>query len=90
MKFQEKKSRSCTFRKGKQVEVRYTIAGEPIPTIREQPVKSLGRMYKGNLSDRGQGMEIFKQATDSLKEIDHTKLPGKFKLWCLLQYGLYP
>ena len=46
-------------------------------------------MYKGNLSDRGQGVEIFKEATDSLKEIDHAKLPGKFKLWCL-QFGLYP
>ena len=89
MKFKAKKSRSCTFRKGKQVEVRYTIAGEPIPTVREQPVKSLGRMYKGNLSDRGQGVEIFKEATNSLKEIDHAKLPGKFKLWCL-QFGLYP
>ena len=80
MKFKAKKSRSCTFRKGKQIEVRYTIAGEPIPTVREQPVKSLGRMYKENLSDRGQGVEIFNQATDSLKEIDHAKLPGKFKL----------
>ena len=74
MKFKAKKSRSCTFRKGKHVEVRYTIAGEPIPTIREQPVKCLGRMYKGNLSDRGQGVEIFKEATNSLKEIDHAKL----------------
>ena len=89
MKFKAKKSRSCTFRKGNQIEVRYTIAGEPIPTVREQPVKSLGRMYKENLSDRGQGVEIFNQATDSLKEIDHAKLPGKFKLWCL-QFGLYP
>ena len=60
MKFKAKKSRSCTFRKGKQVEVRYTIAGEPIPTI-EQPVKSLGRMYKGNLSDRGQGVSSYRE-----------------------------
>jgi hypothetical protein len=33
--------------------------------------------------DRGQGVEIFKQATD------HAKIPGKFKLWCL-QFELYP
>ena len=89
MKFKAKKSRSCTFRKGKQTEVRYTIAGEPIPTVKEQPVKSLGRMYKGNLSDRGQGVEIYNQAIEGLKNIDHAKLPGKFKLWCL-QCGLYP
>ena len=46
MKFKAKKSRSCTFRKARQVEVRYTIVGEPISTVRKQPVNSLGRMYK--------------------------------------------
>ena len=89
MKFKAKKSRSCTFRKGRQTEVRYTIAGDPIPTVQEQPVKSLGRMYKGNLSDRSQGVEIFNQAKEGLESIDHSKLSGKFKLWCL-QFGLYP
>ena len=80
MEFKAKKSRSCTFRKGRKVEVRYTIAGEPIPMVRKQPVKRLGWMYKGNLGDRGQGVEIFNQATDGLKSIDHAELPGMFKL----------
>jgi len=68
MKFKAKKSRSCTFRNGRQVEARYMIAGEPIPTVREEPVKSLGRMYRGNLNDRGQGVEIFNQATEKKKK----------------------
>ena len=30
-----------------------------------------------------------KQAEDGLRAIDKTKLPGKFKIWCL-QFSLYP
>ena len=43
MKFKAKKSRSRTIASEKQKEVRYTIAGENIPTVKEEPVKSLGR-----------------------------------------------
>ena len=89
MKFKAKKSRSCTFKKGKQKEVRYTIARDPIPTVKEEPVKSFGRLYYGNLPDKSQGIEIFNQAKEGLVSIDHSKLPGKLKLWCL-QFGLYP
>ena len=34
-------------------------------------------------------MEIYRQAEDSLKSINKTKLSDKDKVWCL-QYGLYP
>lgn len=43
MKFKAKKSRSRTIASEKQKEVRYTIAGENIPTVKEEPLKSLGR-----------------------------------------------
>ena len=89
MKFKAKKSRSCSLRKGKPKEVRFTIAGDPMPTVKEEPVKSLGRWYKGNLSDRSRGVEVFNEAVEGLKSIDHSRLPGKFKLWCL-QFALYP
>ena len=75
-----KKFRSCAFKKGKQKEVRYTIAGDSIPTVKEKPVKSLGRLYYGNLPGKSQGIEIFNQAKEGLVSIDHSKLPGKFKL----------
>ena len=89
MKFKAKKSRSLTFVKGRQIEAKFSIAGENMPTVKEDPVKSLGRWYAGTLSDRSRGIEIQKQAEDGLKAIDATKLPGKYKVWCL-QFALYP
>lgn len=89
MKFKAKKSRSLTFYKGKQKQQKFTIAGEQMPTVKEEPVKSLGRWYAGTLSDKSRGVAIMKQAEDGLKVIDKTKLPGKHKIWCL-QFALYP
>ena len=89
MRFKAKKSRSVTFKSGKQVETKYKIAGEIIPTVKEEPVKSLGRWYEGTLNDRGRGMELFHQLEEGLINIDKTKLPGRFKIWCL-QHALYP
>ena len=56
MRFKVKKSRSLTFRKGVQKQVRFEFAGEPMPMVKEQSVKSLGRWYKGSLSDKSQGV----------------------------------
>ena len=89
MMFKAKKSRSLTFIKGRQKEVRYTVRGDNIPTVKEEPVKSLGRWYKGTLTDRSQGIEVQKAAEDGIQAIDRTALPGKFKCWCC-QFGLYP
>ena len=89
MKFKAKKSRSLTFRKGKQIQRRFKIGGDRIPTIKEEPVKSLGRLYSGNLTDRHEGVQIQKQAEEGLASIQRSNLPGKFKVWCL-QFGLYP
>ena len=89
MRFKAKKSRSLTFSKGRQKQKRFNIAGEDIPTVKEKPVKSLGRWYADSLSDKGRGVEIMKQAEEGLQKIDESKLPGKYKIWCL-QFGLYP
>ena len=89
MKFKAKKSRCLTIQKGKQRQQKFTIAGEQMPTVKEQPVKSLGRWYSGTLSDRSQGVAIMQQAEHGLKAIDQIKLPGKHKIWCL-QFALYP
>ena len=78
MRFKAKKSRSLTFRKGVQKQVRFQIAGEPMPTVKEQPVKSLGRWYKGSLSDKSQGVEIAEKAEECLRQIQRSKLPIKF------------
>lgn len=48
--------------KGKLKEVNFSIAGDGIPTFIEISMKSLGMWYKNELSDRRNGIEIFKQA----------------------------
>ena len=89
MKFKAKKSRSVALKNGKQSKRKFKIAGEVMPTLEEAPVNSLGRWYEGTLSDKSRGVAIMKQAEDGLRAIDKTKLPGKFKIWCL-QFALYP
>ena len=61
-----------------QKQVRFQIAGEPMPTVKEQPVKSLGRWYKGSLSDKSQGVEIAEKAEECLRQIQRSKLPIQF------------
>ena len=60
-----------------------------MPTVKEQPVKSLGRWCSGTLSGRSQGVAVMQLAEHGLKAIDWTKLSGKHKIWCL-QFALYP
>ena len=55
MKFNAKQSRNCTIASGKQKDVQFTIAGENIPPVNEEPVKSLGRWCKDGLIDRHKG-----------------------------------
>ena len=72
-----------------QKEVKFSVAGESISTVKETPVKSLGRWYVGTLSDRSRGIEVMNQAEQWLTVIYQSILPGKYKIWCL-QFGLYP
>ena len=89
MKVKPKKSRSLSIIKGRVKETRFYINNDPIPTVREEPVKSLGRWYKLPLTDRHCGKEIEHSAVESLKVIDKVDLPGKLKVW-LYQHGLLP
>ena len=89
MRFKANESRSVTFVNGKQKEVNYQIAGESMPTIAEDPVKSLGRLYANSLHDRHEGIKIQELAEDGLRKIDITYLPGRFKVWCM-QNALFP
>ena len=43
MEFKPKKSRTLSMKKGKVKEVHFVVAGDRIPTLNEQPVRSLGR-----------------------------------------------
>ena len=81
-----KTSRSVTYVKGKQSEVRYTIGEESIPTVKEEPVKSLGRWYKTTLKYSVQGKALKEELENRVKVINKTELPRKYKCWCL-QFG---
>ena len=89
MAFKPKKSRSLSLVKGRAAQTRFHIAGEQIPTLQEQPVKSLGRWYSHPLTDKHRGSEVQQLVTEGLQAIDNCGLPGKFKVWCF-QFGLLP
>ena len=89
MKIKPSKSRSISIIKGKLKEIRFFIDKEPIPTISEKSVKSLGRLYDAKLKDTCMAAELRKTVIEGLASINKTSLPGKLKIWCL-QYGLMP
>ena len=90
MKFKPKKSRSISVRKGKIEEATtFTVANQQIPTVSQEPVKSLGRWYDSSMKDTKRGQEALEMATEGLAAINKCGLQGKFKVWCL-QFMLIP
>ena len=63
-------------------EIHFKIGGDEIPTAREKPVKSIGRLYLIPQTDRRRDTEVQKVALKGLKSMDKTCLPGKMKAWC--------
>ena len=55
MKAKPKKSRSLLLVRGSVREIHFKIGGDKIPTVREKPVKCLGRLYSIPLTDRHRG-----------------------------------
>ncbi|XP_028448018.1 uncharacterized protein LOC114564703 [Perca flavescens] len=88
MKFKSQKSRSLSLRKGERTDT-FTISGEDIPRIVDQPIRSLGRLYTSGLSDKDMGKIILRQLSEGLSKIDASQLPGKYKVWCY-HFTLYP
>ena len=90
MTFKPRKSRSMVIRRGKLTEAfNLHVQGEQIPTIKENPIKCLGKWYDDTLSDRSNISETGKQTDEWLRRIDKSCLPGKFKSW-IYQHGLLP
>ena len=89
MKAKPKKSRSLSLVGGPVREIHFKIGGDKTPTVKEKPVKSLGRLYSIPLTDRHRGTEVQKIALKGLRSIDKTCLPGRMKAWCY-QHGLLP
>ena len=90
MKFKPKKSRSLSVRKGKiDATTIFTVASQRIPTVSQEPVKSLGRWYDSSMKDTKRGLETVEIATEGLLAINRCGLQGKLKVWCL-QFMLIP
>lgn len=89
MKIQPSKSRSLSIIKGRLSDHQFFIGEEPIPTMMEKPVKSLGRWYDATLKDTEQVDQLRRDTFNGLERIDKSLLPGRLKLWCF-QFGLLP
>ncbi len=89
MKIKPSKSRSLSIRKGvREDRTVFTAGGEKIPLLNEKSVRSLGRDYTPELSDRQVGKLVQKQLREGLEKIDSSQLPGKLKVWCY-QFTLF-
>lgn len=90
MTFKPRKSRSMIIRKRK-ITDKYDllIQGEIIPSIKDNPIKCLGKWYNESLKDKNNVHSTEKQVEGWLKNIEKSGLPGKFKAW-LHQHGLLP
>ncbi|KAL1263729.1 hypothetical protein QQF64_006468 [Cirrhinus molitorella] len=89
MEIKPNKSRSISIVKGQLTNERFQINNEPIPTVLEKPIKSLGRWYSAELKDSKQVEQLRQDTISGLNKINNTDLPGKLKLWCF-QFGLLP
>lgn len=69
--------------------IKFCFGDDPVPTVSEQRVKSLGRWYNASLSDKDQVRQIRQDIINGLENINMTPLPWKLKLWCM-QFGLLP
>ena len=80
MYFKPAKSRSLVLKKGKVTEkVRFTVAGETIPTLSEKPIKSLGKTFNSSLKDTAAKQKTIKDLQEWQTNIDKSGLPARFK-----------
>ena len=89
MKIKPSKCRSLSLLKGNCKEIKFSISGNEIPTIREKSVKSLGRCFSLPLPDRHRLQDLRKQLQNGLRSIDKCDLTNKYKIWCIY-FGLIP
>lgn len=69
--------------KGKVAAVVFSLVGETIPTMMDEPIKSLATVYDASLTDKDAVQHIQDMTGSSLLAIDKSRLIGKFKVWCM-------
>ena len=80
-------SRSLVICKGKvDDKFRFQVVDDTIPSVKEKPVKSMGKWFDSTLKYRSAVKEVEQQW---MRAIDKTGLPGKFKA-LIYQHGILP
>ena len=90
MAFKPAKSRSLALIRGKICrDVFFDVAEQRIPTVSEEPVKSLGRVFDESLTVKSMRGAILQQTIKGLQAIEAAAPQGRFKVW-LFQFVLLP
>ena len=90
MAFKPAKSRSLALVMGKiRRDVFFDVVEQRIPTVSEEPVKSLGRVFDESLTDKSMRGAILQQTIEGLQAIEAAPLQGRFKVW-MFQFVLLP
>ena len=66
-------------KKGKLIEERFKLSGEFIPSIKQNPVKSLGKRFDDSLKDTVAIQETKENLERRLNKIERSGLPDQFK-----------
>ena len=77
------KCRAMVIKKGKVVEQQVYYNGQALKSIKEKPIKYLGKVYNKTCKDKEQIDEMVRELDKSLKKIDKQILPGRCKAWIL-------
>ncbi|XP_073696141.1 uncharacterized protein [Garra rufa] len=90
MNFKPAKSRSLVLKKGKVTDkFHFSLGTTKIPSLTEEPVKSLGKVFKCSLRDAASIKATNQDLEAWLAVVDKSGLPGKFKAW-IYQHGILP
>ena len=83
------KCRSLVIIKGETSRRTPVIDGTPLTSIKDKPVKYLGKIYNQRMDDKDQVEETIRDVKEMLKKVDRCRLPGKYKAW-MMQHMLLP
>lgn len=90
MFFKPAKSRSIVLKKRRVSEkFRFSIENMQIPTITENPVKSLGKIFKATLKEKAAIRYTWEECEQWMQEVDKSGLPRRFKAW-VYQHRILP
>ncbi len=77
MELKSSKSHSISVVKGQLTGERFYISNEPIPTVLEKSIKSLGRWFNADIRDTQQLEQLWQDTANGLRQINNKEHPGK-------------